>query len=225
MNEEFHNIFVENFLKNYDAAEKKKILLSREDQVLIEMKDKKLEIIRNFLSEFVKQGVQVRHKDFYNNTIVDKSLAQDQRFNFYNSETSQSWAPGVSIMFDHPAEVEIAIPNERQEGVVIIKVATYHPSSRLLERKINSYEDACKALAAFLSTSVVCVDEEYKKILVEYERKTKTNNSATNVSTGVSMSDEKRTNLKAFTQNVDKKNNNHIISKMPFPDKNEKEPQ
>lgn len=223
MNDELHNIFVENFLKNYDAAEKKKILLSREDQVLIEMKDKKLEIIRNFLSEFVKQGVQVRHKDFYNNTIVDKSLAQDQRFNFYNNETSRSWAPGVSIMFDHPAEVEIAIPNERQEGLVIIKVATYHPSSRLLERKINSYEDACKALAAFLATSVVSVDDEYKKILMEYERKTKVTASTSGMSANVGVGDEKKHNVKAFTQSVDKKNNNHIIAKMSYPEKNEKE--
>lgn len=219
MNENYHNIFVENFLKNYDAAEKRKIVLTREDQILIERKSKKLEPIREFLSEFARQGVVVRHKDFYNNEIVDKSQVQNKKFNYYDAETSHSWAPGISIMFDHPAEVEIAIPNDSEDGLLVIKVATYHPYSRLLDRKFNTMEDACRALAAFICESTTSVESEYKKMLTEYDRRNKINAPEQRL-------EDKKPHVKAFTQTTDRKSgNSHILAKLPYPDKEDKEQQ
>lgn len=219
MNENYHNIFVENFLKSYDEEEKRKIVLTREDQILIERKSKKLEPIREFLSEFSRQGVVVRHKDFYNNEVVDKSKVQDQKFQYYTDESSNSWAPGVSIMFDHPADVEIAIPNDPDEGLVVIKVATYHPHSRMLDRKFNTMEDACRALAAFICKSTVSVESEYKRILNDYDKRNKITSSEV-------KAEEKKPHVKVFTQIADKKNgNSHLLSKLPYPEKEDKEQQ
>lgn len=215
MKENLQNIFIENFLKNYDIAEKKKILLTKEDQLLIERKNKSLDVMREFLSEFVKQGVKVRHKDFYNINIIDKSAIQDQKFMYYDSETSKSWAPGISIMFDHPAEVEIAIPNEKIEGAVIVKVASYHPASKYLERKFHSFEEACKYLSYFLCESTVSVDGDYQRTLSEYERKLKLNNLTINTNINSNEKENKKSpiNLKTFTQLSDKNTQIHINNK------------
>ena len=194
---------------------KKKILLTKEDQLLIERKNKSLDVMREFLSEFVKQGVKVRHKDFYNINIIDKSAIQDQKFMYYDSETSKSWAPGISIMFDHPAEVEIAIPNEKIEGAVIVKVASYHPASKYLERKFHSFEEACKYLSYFLCESTVSVDGDYQRTLSEYERKLKLNNLTINTNINSNEKENKKSpiNLKTFTQLSDKNTQIHINNK------------
>lgn len=173
MSENLKSIFIEEFLRRFDEAEQKKVLLSRDQQLIAERKSKKLNPIRDFLKLFVDQGVKVYHKDRYNKDILDKNenVKEEQVFKFYDRESSSNWAPGISIMFDHPAEVEIAIPNNDRDGALIIKVATLHPQSALLENSYQDIESACKALANFIVMNTTSVAPDYRKSLVEYERK------------------------------------------------------
>jgi len=173
MNEHLQNIFIEEFLRQFEEKEQKKILINREQQLIAERKSKRLNAIRQFLDQFVEQGVMVYHKDRFNKDIPDKEqiVKEEQSFKHYDADSSAVWSPGISIWFDHPAEVEIAVPNEQKDGFIIIKVATPNKHSHILENKYENVEDACKALAKFLCLHTLSVNPNYKKVLKDYEQK------------------------------------------------------
>ncbi len=172
MNENLNDIFID-FLKQFDEKEQKKILISREQQIIAERKSKKLNGIRAFLDQFVAQGVTVYHKDRFNKEILDKeqNSSDEQDFRHYDTDSSEIWAPGISIWFDHPAEVEIAVPNDIKDGLIVIKVATPNPHSHVIDNKYDSAESACRALARFICLNTISISPNYKKILQDYEQK------------------------------------------------------
>ena len=80
---------------------------------------------------------------------------------WYEKESSPTWSPGVSLCFDHPAEIEIAVPNDRDgDGVVIIRVASPHKDELLLNRRFDSMEMACKALAKFIGNNTESLEND-----------------------------------------------------------------
>ncbi len=165
------DVFVNDFLREYDEKEQKKILLNRGEQAIALKKSAKLEPIRKFLQKFVDLEIKVYHSDRYNKDVISRehSVKEAQKFLFYDMDTSSSWAPGISIWFDHPALVEIAIPNKQEDaGVVIIKVASYHPESYMLEQKFLTMESACHALAKFLGKNTLSIGKDPRKIIKQH---------------------------------------------------------
>lgn len=200
MNENLHNIFIEDFLKQFDEKEQKKILINREQQIIAERKSKKLNVIRLFLDQFVNQGVTVYHKDRFNKEILDKeqNMKDEQVFRYYDNDSSDIWAPGISIWFDHPAEVEIAVPNDtNKDGLIVIKVATANNYAHVIENKYDNAESACKALARFICLNTISINPNYKKILADYDQK---NNLAQGLIKAEDLAQEKSFLLKSPTQ-------------------------
>lgn len=162
------DIFLQSFLKDYTEKEKKKIIHSQEDRAIAAQKRKKLAIMEEFLQKFVDLEIMVNHRDQYTKNATSMESIEPQKFQFYLVDSSKSWNPGISIFFDHPCEVEIAIPNKvAEEGVVIIKVASHHPDAFILEQKFHNFESACKALGRFLSKCTVRINKDPRKYVKE----------------------------------------------------------
>jgi hypothetical protein len=157
-------IFMQSYLRDYSEKEKKKIIHSQEDRAIASQKRKQIAIMEEFLQKFVDLDVTVNHRDQYTKNASGFDGLEPQKFKFYLVDSSKTWSPGISIFFDHPCEVEIAIPNKiEEEGVVVIRVASHHPDSYILEQKFNSFESACKALARFISKCTVKIGKDPRK--------------------------------------------------------------
>jgi hypothetical protein len=154
-------IFMQSYLKEYTEKEKKKIIHSQEERLIAAEKKKKLAIMEEFLQKFVDLDVMVNHRDQYTKNSTSLEGIEPKKFEFYLVDSSKTWSPGISIFFDHPCEVEIAIPNKtEEEGVVVIKVASHHPDAYILEQKFNTFDAACKSLARFLSKCTVKIGKD-----------------------------------------------------------------
>lgn len=154
-------IFMQSYLKEYTEKEKKKIIHSQEERLIASEKKKKLAIMEEFLQKFVDLEVMVNHRDQYTKNSTSLEGIEPKKFEFYLVDSSKTWSPGISIFFDHPCEVEIAIPNKtEEEGVVIIKVASHHPDAYILEQKFNTFDAACRSLARFLSKCTVKIGKD-----------------------------------------------------------------
>lgn len=177
-------IFLQTYLKDYAQREKQKLNHSQEDRLIANEKKKKLVVIEQFLQKFVDLEVVVHNKDKYNTSI---SILEDiipQKFKFYLVDSSKSWSPGISIFFDHPCEVEIAIPNKIEDGVIIIKVASHHPDAYMLEQQYQNMESACKALARFLSKNTVKINKDPRQYIREnFKLKNQDNESKKEIDT------------------------------------------
>lgn len=168
---DYDDLFINSFLNDVQEKEKKKIRISQEERIIAAEKKKKLEVIEKFLQKFVDLGVMVYHSDQYT-ANAKHEIREPLKFSFYHTDTSKKWAPGISIWFDHPATVEIAIPNnQKEDGVVIIKVASTHPYSYIIDQSFNSYESACEALGRFLSKSTHSITQDARKYLKDVEQK------------------------------------------------------
>jgi hypothetical protein len=121
-----------------------------------ERERKSLELIpiRQFFSKLVSIGVVVTHSAKYNG----KAAQPPQLLEPFENETSPRWAPGVSIFLDHPAAIEIAIPNYPAEGVVHINVSSAHPRAELLRGPFSDMDEACRALSRFLALDTARVE-------------------------------------------------------------------
>lgn len=162
------DIFLQSYLKDYTHREKQKIAHSQEDRAIALEKKKKLEVVEKFLQKFVDLEVIVHNRDQYTKNVSSFDGLEPQKFKFYLVDSSKTWSPGISIFFDHPCEVEIAIPNKPEEdGVVVIKVASHHPDSYILEQKFYNFEAACKSLARFLSQNTVKIGKDPRKYVKE----------------------------------------------------------
>jgi hypothetical protein len=165
-------IFVKSYLAEFTEKEKQKNITSKEEQAICEAKKRKLENIEKFLQKFVDLEIIVNHKDKHTNNVSSIYEIQPQKFEIRHAESSKKWAPGISILFDHPADVEIAIPNRPdEEGIVVIKVASEHPDSYILEQHFTSFESACEALGKFLGKCTVSIGKDHTQILKEYHQK------------------------------------------------------
>lgn len=154
-------IFMQSYLKEYTEKEKKKIIHSQEERLIAAEKKKKLAVIEEFLQKFVDLEVMVNHRDQYTKNSTSLEGVEPKKFEFYLVDSSKTWSPGISIFFDHPCEVEIAIPNKTEEdGVVVIRVSSHHPDAYILEQKFHTLDAACKSLARFLSKCTVKIGKD-----------------------------------------------------------------
>lgn len=167
------DIFFKSYLQEFGEKEKRKILTSQEDRLICTRKKEQLVIIEQFLDKFVELEVSVNHCDNYTKNAKTSTIVEPQKFHHYLVDSSKKWWPGVSIWFDHPAQVEIAIPNNpKHEGVVVIKVATHHPDAYILEQHFSTQEAACEALGKFLGKCTVSIGKNPSKYLnKEYNTK------------------------------------------------------
>lgn len=152
------DIFKDSFLNGFNEMTKKKNATTNEERVIAENKKKELSIIEKFLQKFIEMDVYVNHADTYDTISLSKNHLKPQKFSFRFDESSTQWAPGISIMIEHPALIEIAIPNDKdKEGIVVIHIASNHPYGYLLQNGFNSQKQACEALGRFLSKSTTSV--------------------------------------------------------------------
>ncbi len=202
------DIFLQSYLKDYTQREKQKIIHSQEDRAIASEKKKKLEVVENFLQKFVDLEVVVHHRDQYTKNASSFDSIEPQKFKFYLVDSSKTWSPGVSIFFDHPCEVEIAIPNKPlEDGVIVIKVASHHPDSYILEQKFTSFEAACKALARFLSKNTVKIGKDPRKYVRENLQKINSQENNDNLKKEKPV--ENLQKISSFFSNSDKENNDH----------------
>lgn len=167
------DIFMRSYLNEFNEKEKKKILLSREDREIAEQKRKKLQTIEDFLQKFVDLSIYVNHCHFYTKNTATMQGLEPQLFEFRLVDSSKKWEPGISIWFNHPAEVEIAIPNKPEQGVVVIKVATEHPDAYILEQRFANFQSACEALGKFLGACTTSIGKDPRNYIKEVQNKSK----------------------------------------------------
>lgn len=185
------DIFNKSFLNDFNDKEQRKIQSSKEDRIITEEKKEKLTIITNFLDKFIDLGVYVNHREKYTKNTVTLDGIVPQKFTYYFTDSSKTFAPGVSIWFDHPATVEIAIPNnEELDGVVAINIASYNDFSYLLNSKFTTYESFCEALGRFIGKCTTSVEKDPKVLQKEIEERNKLLASKNSI---ISKSHEKTT--------------------------------
>lgn len=200
-------IFLKSYLQEFGEKEKRKILTSQEDRVIASQKKQELSMIEQFLQKFVDLEVTVNHCEQYTKNAKVEEIVEPKKFLFYHVDSSKKWSPGISIWFDHPAQVEIAIPNNTiEEGVVIIKVATHHPDSYILEQKFLSYENACEALGKFLGKCTVSIGKNPGKYLSKENSSKKVSDSFLQQAPDI-VSDDKTSNSMKKAQDLFQKNN------------------
>ena len=143
------------FLKHVEIKEKTVQRLNKHSSKVREEKSKQLIPIRRLLKQVQDLGVNVRHTDYYQDRQGNHPA---QPLEPYENESSPSFLPGVSIYLNHPAVIEIAIPNEDDRshpGVVSIMCTTFHPHASLVAGPFYSMDAACLGLAEFLAKSLV----------------------------------------------------------------------
>jgi hypothetical protein len=144
------------------AGQEKKLASGRKAASEISsIKSQKLVPLRKLLLRFVDRGIVVSHCE--RDSVASRRPAQ--AFLVYENESSPRFLPGVSIYFDHPAQVEIAIPNDSDIGTlgeVVICCATPHPDSPMLQGPFRSMRDAALALADFLARNTISIDRSEK---------------------------------------------------------------
>lgn len=143
------------FLKHVQTHEKAVQRISKHSSKVAEEKNKKLAPVRKLLQQIKELGVSVYHTEYYQ----DRSGSYPpQPLDPFKNESSPSFRPGYSIYLNHPAKIEIAIPNEDDRshpGVIIIACTTDHPHASLIAGPFYSMDAACLGLAEFLAKSMV----------------------------------------------------------------------
>jgi hypothetical protein len=121
-------------------------------QELAEAKHRELIPLRMLLKSLTDMGVVVRNSAFQNPDAPAQALHVEEE------PSSPTYAPGRSLRLNHPAILEIAIPNQSDQekmGVVVINCARKHPQAHLLTGPFRNMEAACAALGHFLALNTV----------------------------------------------------------------------
>lgn len=148
------------FLQAFDERKRKESGRAQLEVQAVERKRKALEPVRSFLQKFVELGLVVPDSGIGNPGVGANAT---KPFAFYEGEASPSWGPGVSLYFDHPAEVEIAIPNESdkpKQGGMVIRSVTSHKDRMMLHQKFETVQQAKDALAKFLGKNAVAIQND-----------------------------------------------------------------
>jgi len=129
----------------------------RRERETEEEKSAQLLPLRMLLAHLVKMGVMV-----YNTAQTShKNLDAPPQLLLVNERaSSETWAPGISMVLDHPAQIEIAVPNPRDvadKGVVVIHLSSTHPDAAMFERRFATMSEAVDVLADFLARNTVSV--------------------------------------------------------------------
>lgn len=125
------------------------------EQEIINAKDRALIPMRQLLKRLVDMNLIVSNAGRFDTGRFYENPAPVS-FEVAESESSPRWRPGNSLYLDHPAEIEIAIPNQSDQGdlgVVIITCTTDHPDKSMLQGPFRTMGQACEALAEFLARS------------------------------------------------------------------------
>lgn len=147
------DIFQNSVLNEIQEQNKKKSLTSQYEREVATVKKKQLAPVEEFLNMFVDSQIYVKHCDYYTSKNTEPKL-----FSFFWGDSSKTWSPGVSIFIEHP-EIEIAIPNHKDDGSVIIFISSHHPDSFLINQKFTNMESAIKALGSFLGRCVIKIEK------------------------------------------------------------------
>lgn len=150
---------LEVFFKAFDEKERKKQEKENFLQKILKTKREKLDPIKQFLREFEKIHVKVRNSD---NGTPGVGLQVAQRFTVYEKESSSSWSPGVSIYFDHPLKVEIAVPNDSKQGLFVINTVTDDPiwTQKFKSRIFKNADEVKQILAVFMAEMALSIDND-----------------------------------------------------------------
>ena len=127
---------------------------------ILQDKNKTLIPVRKLLKRLVDAGVFVTHNAMYEPGNIIRSFPP-QELTVWEAPSSPHWQPGGSLFLDHPAHIEIAINNGKHqecEGLIAISCTTEHPNRNLLRGPFHNTEEACMALAKFLSESTIRIE-------------------------------------------------------------------
>lgn len=160
---EFTNEAKKSFDKFKNLMNQKKQILIQDSAMEEEIRKKKnkdLIPIRQLLKQIEDMQLLVSNASRYSGGTTKTDL-EPVLFRVNEKETSNNnphLYPGRAVCFSHPADVEIAIPNESEQnsqGVIKINCATDHPDRGMLVRKFDSIQEACDVLAEFIAKHVV----------------------------------------------------------------------
>lgn len=151
------------FLNAFDERKRKETQKAALEIAVIEKKRKVLEPIRGFLQRFNELGLVVPDSESGNPGVP---LGLTKKFTVYEGESSPTWAPGVSVFFDHPAQVEISVPNDSdiaRHGAVVIRSVTSHKDKAMLHQKFATVGAAKDALARFLGKTAISIETDPRR--------------------------------------------------------------
>jgi len=121
-----------------------------------------LKPVRKLLKMFTKNKLIVKNTNTYKKIRTFREDVEPVVFAVLEGESSPSWSPGTSLFFDHPSEVEIAVPNVRnrsKEGLIVIRCSNGHPlSEKINNTKYETVEKACEAISELLINSLVSIN-------------------------------------------------------------------
>ena len=139
----------ERFLVAHEEVKQRDQARQQRDQEIIANKDRLLIPLRKLLARLVDMNLLVhntqRCSGYFNAPAVS--------FRVTEGPSSPHWAPGNSLYIEHPAEIEIAIPNaadREREGEVVLRCISLHPDAAMLNGPFSTMAQACNALAEFL---------------------------------------------------------------------------
>jgi len=153
------------FLSQMRKKENEKKVKERTEKEIVLQKSKVLVPIRKLLKRFEDLGIIVKNAQSFEKELVVLNR-EPVLFRVYEDPSSPLWSPGYSVFLDHPAVVEIAVPNDHQKsehGVVVIKCSSDHPDSFLLCGPFRRIDEACNALANFLAKNTDQVSRQWKE--------------------------------------------------------------
>ena len=151
-----------NFINQAEILRKKEETTAKINESIILEKDKILQPIRDLLKRFVDLGVWVYDKNKFERVLPksDGDKLPPQLFATYEDPSSPRWLPGYSLYIEHPAEIEIAVPDEKKKekfGLIVISCKE-NPHSGILDNRIfRDVDSACMAISEFLSKNLVPV--------------------------------------------------------------------
>lgn len=151
------------FLHAFEEKQKKENQRVSVEMRQIEKKRRLLMPIKDLLDKFTELGLIVSDSKIGMGGVP---LNSTQKFVFYEGPSSPAWAPGVSLFFDHPAEVEIAIPNDidvEKNGIVIIRTVSLHKDRFLFDKKFTTIDMAKDTLARFLGKNAIAITNNPRK--------------------------------------------------------------
>lgn len=151
------------FLQAFEDRKKKEAQRVSVEMRQVERKRRILAPIKELLDKFVDLGLVVSDARI---GAPNVPLNTTQVFSFYEGVSSPAWSPGVSLFLDHPAEIEIAIPNDidaDKMGVVCIRMVSMHKDRQMLEKKFTTVESAKDAIARFLGKNALAIKKDPRK--------------------------------------------------------------
>lgn len=143
------------FVARCKQQQSRKAKSNASSQRIKQVKDQQLQPFRKLLKRLVDMRIMVHHCSHH-----EFPGKPPQQFSVYENESSETFRPGNSLYFDHPAQVEIAIPTNTEQTKEVVKImcASPHPMGGLLQGPFMSARDAAMALSEFISVNTVCIE-------------------------------------------------------------------